>query len=393
MRAIINWISQAAVITWVSLTTVPQRLVSSITAVVGIAGVVTVFVGVLSIAEGFRAAFLAGGSPDVAIVLRAGSDAEMTSILARDDVRIIQDAPGILRASPELFVMVPLPKRSTGSEANVPLRGIGPAAYDVRKHLRMLAGRRFTPGRNEMVVGQGAALEFAGLDLNAKISIGPNEWTVVGIFTTDGTVSDSELWADSKLIQDLYRRGTSYQAVVTKLESPDAFVKFKDTLNADPRLSIKAMRETDYYADQASMVHSLVTGVGMVVATLMGIGAIFGALNTMYTAVSARIREIATLRALGFGGGPVVVSVVVESLVLAMIGGVIGGAFAYFVFNGFHTSTINWRSFSQVTFAFAVTPRLLMQGIAYALLMGTIGGLLPAIRAARVPVTAALRAL
>ena len=263
----------------------------------------------------------------------------------------------------------------------------------MRPKLRMLAGRPFVAGRNELIAGQGAAVEFAGLNLGSTIRIGSNDWTVVGIFAADGTVADSELWVDSKLLQDLYRRGTSFQTVLVRLESPAAFEKLKDALTNDPRLSVRVVREIDYYADQASTLHALITGVGMLVAGLMGIGAIFGALNTMYTAVSARTREIATLRALGFGGGPVVVSVLVESLLLATVGGLLGGAFAYFCFNGFHTSTMNWRSFSQVTFAFAVTPRLLLRGILYALGMGLIGGIFPAIRAARLPVATALREL
>ncbi len=395
----LNFLHQIAAVTELNLRTIPERLGSSAAAVVGVAGVVAVFVAVLSIAEGFRAAMVTAGSPDTAIVMRAGTDSEMTSILGRDDVRIIEDAPGILRgpqgplASAELFVIVDLPKRSTGTDANVPLRGVDDAAFAVRRRLRIVAGRRFEPGRNEIVVGEGAAREFRGLDLGSTLRFGENTWTVVGMFSTGGTVADSELWCDTKVLQGAYRRGTSYQAVYAKLASAEAFPQFKDALTSDPRLNVKVVRETEYYAEQSSTLYGLIRGVGTVIAVLMGIGAVFGALNTMYTAVAARTREIATLRALGFGGGPLVLAFLAESVVLALVGGLLGAGLAFFAFDGFHTATMNWRSFSQVAFAFAVTRQLLVQGISYALVMGLLGGIFPAIRAARLPVAAALRAL
>jgi putative ABC transport system permease protein len=263
----------------------------------------------------------------------------------------------------------------------------------VRNRIEIVQGRRFEWGRNEVIAGAGAALEFEGLDVGSQIEVGKNAWTVVGVFTENGGISESEIWTDAAVLQPAYRRGNSFQAVYAKLESPDVFQEFKDRLTTDPRLNVKVLRQPEYYAEQSTMVTNLITGLGTLVASLMGVGAVFGALNTMYTAVSSRTREIATLRALGFGGAPVVVSVLLESLVLALVGGSLGAGLAYFAFDGFRAATINWQSFAQVAFAFDVTPRLLLQGVLFAALIGLVGGLLPAIRAARLPVAAALREL
>ncbi len=399
MRALVGWLSQVVVVTLLNLRTIGQRATSSLVAVVGIAGVVAVFVAVLSMAEGFRTTMANTGSPDTAVVMRSGADSEMVSALSLEDVRLIGDAAGVLRgaqgpvASGELFVIVDLNKRSTNTTANVPLRGVGPNAFEVRPNVRIVEGRRFETGRNELIVGRGAAGQFSGIEVGRTLKFGQSQWTVVGVFDAGGTYSDSELWCDAGVLQPAYRRGTTFQAVYAKLESAEAFTRFKDALTTDPRLNLKVLRETDYFAEQSQMVSTLITSLGAGIALLMGIGAIFGAVNTMYSAVAARTREIATLRALGFGGGPVVVSVLVESLLLAMVGGAIGGGLAYLGFNGFQTSTINWQTFSQVAFAFAVTPGLMVAGIVYALLMGLLGGLLPAVRAARLPIVAALREL
>ncbi|MEK7685857.1 MAG: ABC transporter permease [Verrucomicrobiota bacterium] len=394
-----NWLTQLASVTQFGLRSIPQRKGAVLASVFGIAGVVAVLIGVLSIAQGFRHAMTTSGSPDTAIVLRSGSDSEMVSILGGEETRIIKEFPGVARsaegpfASAELFVVINLPKRNTGTDANVPLRGLESAAFKVRDEVRITEGRRFESGRNEVIVGRGAAAEFAGLNLGAKLQVGQNQWTVVGLFSANGGISESEIWTDAGVLQPAYQRGNSFQAVYAKLASANAFQEFKDALTADPRLNVKVVRESDYYAEQSTLVYNLVTGLGTLIATLMAIGAIFGALNTMYTAVAARTREIATLRALGFGGGPVVVSVLIESLLLALGGGAIGSALAYLAFDGFRASTINWQSFSQVAFAFAVTPQLLIQGIVYAALIGLVGGLFPAIRAARLPVATALREL
>lgn len=399
MTSPITWFTQAVAVTLMNLRTVPQRLASSLVAVVGIAGVVAVFVGVLSIAEGFRKTMATTGSPDTAIVMRAGSDSEMVSILTRDDARIIEDAPGVLRtdagalASAELFVIVDLPKRSNGLTANVPMRGVSARAFAIRKNIRIIEGRMYEPGRNELVAGRGAASQFGGVEVGKSLKFGQHTWTVVGIFDAGGTFSDSELWCDVAVLGPLYQRGTTYQTVYTKLETPTAFTRFKDALTTDPRVNLKVVRETEYFAEQSVTITTMITSIGGFIAILMGFGAVFGAVNTMYTAVAARTREIATLRALGFGGGPVVVSVLAESLALALVGGLIGGTLAYVAFNGYQTSTINWQTFSQVAFAFAVTPQLVVSGIAYSLVMGLLGGVLPAWRAARLPIVTALREL
>lgn len=392
-----NWLSQITAITLANLRTLPERRGSAVAAAVGIAGVVAVLVAVLSIAEGFRRAMIVSGHDDVALVLRSGSDSEMTSGLLQPDTVTIGDAPGVARdangplSSAELFVIINLPKRSTGTDANVPLRGVSPAAFAVRGNIRFISGRPFEPGRNEIVAGAGAARQFAGLDLGKTLRIGTNDWTVVGIFTADGGIAESEIWTDAKVLQPVYHRGNSYQAVYAKLASPQSFQPFKDWLTTNPALNVTTVRQSDYYAEQSTLLTAFIKKIGFTIAFLMALGALFGALNTMYSLVAARTREIATLRALGFGSIPVIASVMIESLTLALAGGVIGAVLAYFAFNGFQTSTINWQTFSQVAFAFTVTPRLLVVAIIWAAVIGLLGGLFPALRAARIPIAAALR--
>ena len=399
MQRLVNWLTQVYAVGVLNLRTLPQRFGSSAATVVGVAGVVTVFVAVLSIGEGFRATLQATGSPSTALVLRGGSDAELMSGISLEDSRVIQDAPGIARgkngpvASPEMLVLVDVPKISTGTDANVPLRGVTPVAFEVRTKLRIVEGRNFVPGRNEIIAGAGAAREFAGLRLGEVKHWGKTDWTVVGIFTDGGSASESEVWADLTVLQGAYNRGTLDSSVYARLTSPGQFDGFKAALTTDPRLNVKVVRETDYFAEQSQMLTSIVTRLGFLIAAMMGVGAVFGAINTMYSAVATRTREIATLRALGFGGGPVVISVIAESILLAVAGGVLGGTIAYVVFNGYHASTINWQSFSQVAFAFRVTPALLVQGFCYSVVIGLVGGLFPAIRAARTSVAAALREL
>ena len=392
-----RFLSQIFAVTEFNVRTLPERKGASAAALFGIAGVVAVLVGVLSIAQGFRHAMSVSGKPDTAVVLRSGADTEMMSGLSRDITRIVADSEGVARnasgpmASAELFVIINLPKVGTGKDANVPLRGVERAAFDVRDDVAIIEGRPFEWGKNEVIVGVGANREFVGLDLGATIPVGRESWNVVGLFSSNGGIAESEIWTDAGVLQPAYRRGNSFQAVYAKLESPGAFQDFKDRLTTDPRLNVKVVRQTDYYAEQSTTIYNMITGLGTLVAGLMGVGAVFGALNTMYSAVSSRTREIATLRALGFSGGPVVVSVLLEALVLALVGGVIGAGLAYFVFDGFRAATINWQSFSQVAFAFDVTPGLLVEGIVYAALIGLVGGLFPAIRAARLPIATALR--
>jgi putative ABC transport system permease protein len=398
-----NWLAQVFAVTATAIRTIPQRRGASLATVAGIAGVVAVLVGVLSIGEGFRSALRAAGSPQNALVMRTGSDSEMMSVLVGDTVEIIAQAPGIARgelaagepaaplASAELFVVVDVPKKSTGTPANVPLRGVQPAAFATRPDLKITSGRKFEWGKNEVLVGEGAQKAFRGLDVGQRLKWGQNEWTVVGTFSAKGAVWESEIWTDARVLQPNYRRGNSFQTVVARLESEQAFDQFKDALTKDPRLDVQVQRETEYFGNQGRTLQGIVRKLGFLLAVLMGIGAVFGALNTMYSAVAARTREVATLRALGFGPGAVVVSVMAESMLLAAAGGVIGALLAWAFFDGYRTSTLNWDTFSQVTFAFDVTPALLVQGTVFALLLGLAGGLFPAIRAARLPVTAALR--
>jgi putative ABC transport system permease protein len=392
-------LSQIVAVTGVNLRSIRQRLGSSAVAIIGIAGVVVVFLGVLSIAEGFRAAMASVGDPQTAIVMRAGSDTEMTSGLSGDTARLIMDTPGIARdergaiASPELFVIVGHPTRKDPSDANVPLRGVSSAALAVRPEVKIVEGRMFTEGTNEIVVGKAASRQFANLTVGSTTKWGQNQWTVVGIFDADGSAAESEIWCDAKVLQPAYQRGNSYQSVYVRLTSPDAFQAFKDALTANPRMSVTAIREPDYFAAQSDVLHQIISTIGFLIAGLMGVGAIFGAVNTMYTAVASRTREIATLRALGFGSFPVVFSVLSESAMLSLVGGLIGGIAAWAAFDGYQTSTMNFQSFSQIAFAFAVTPKLMGLALAYSLLMGLVGGMLPAIRAARLPVVTALREL
>jgi putative ABC transport system permease protein len=394
-----NWLSQTIAVTGVTLRSVGQRLGSSTVAIIGIAGVVIVFTAVLSIAEGFRAAMTGAGDPMRVIVLRSGSDTEMTSGLSGEHAKLIMEAPGIERgangpiASPELFVIVGHPMKRSGTDANVPLRGLSTTALEARPEVKIAEGRMFTPGTNEIVVGRAASRQFSGLDVGSTVRWGEGAWQVVGIFEAGGSVAESELWCDARVLQPAYRRGNSYQSVLVRLASPGSFQTFKDALTADRRLNITVIREPDYYAQQSVVLQTIVRTIGFGIAGLMGLGAIFGAVNTMYSAVSSRTREIATLRALGFGRSPVVISVLIEALLLSLVGGLIGGGLAWLGFDGYQTATMNWQSFSQVAFAFRVTPSLLFRGLAYAMVMGLLGGLLPAVRAARMPVVTALREL
>ena len=399
MAGTVNWLSQVAAVTKFGLLSMPQRGGSVGAAIFGIGGVVGVLVGVLSMGAGFRKTLDASGSPDTAIVLRSGADSEMFSGLTRQDTRIIADAPGVARdekvtcASPEAFVIIGLPKRSTGTDANVPMRGVMHGALQVRDKHKLLQGRMFEWGKNEVIVGMGAVSQFAGLEVGGHLRVGRAKWPIVGIFSAGGGTGDSEIWTDASVLQAAYNRGNTFQSVLLKLLSPGSFPEFKAWLNADPRLNVKVLRQDEYYTEQSKAVTKVINTLGYLVAALMAVGAVFGALNTMYSSVSARTREIATLRALGFGGGAVVVSVMIEAMAVAILGGALGAVVAYFAFNGLETSTMSWPSFNQVTFAYEVTPDLLVQGIVWAVLIGLIGGLFPAIRGARLSIAAALREL
>jgi putative ABC transport system permease protein len=395
----VNFIKQTIAVTLLNLRTIPQRLGSSGVAIIGIAGVVIVMVSVLSIAQGFSAAMEQSGSDNRALVMRSGADSEMTSGLASPEVDLIKQAPGLRRegqtglASAELYVIIDIPKIGTNTPANVPMRGVEPQATQVREEFSIIEGRMFQFGTNEVVVGRGAKVNFQGLTVGNTIHSGQNNFQVVGVFETDGSIAETEIWCDSRILQGAYRRGNTFQTVLARLDSSQTFDTFRDWLIANPQVNVQVRRETEYYAQQSRALNTLIRGVGFGIAALMGIGAVFGAILTMYTAVSTRSREIATLRALGFNTTSVIVSVLSESLALATIGGAIGGVLAYVAFNGYQTSTMNFSTFSQVAFAFQVTPKLLGMGLTYALIMGLIGGLFPALRAASLPIPSALREL
>jgi putative ABC transport system permease protein len=392
-----NLLQQILSVIAFSIRTIPARLGASTSAAIGIAGVVGVLVGVLSIAEGFRHAMTATGSKDVAIVMLSGADNEMTSNLSKDETRLISDTPGIARgkeaplASAELFVIIDLPKLTTGTPANVPLRGVEPPAFDIRGNINMVEGRRIEFGKNEIMVGAGAARSFGGLKVGNSLKIGVNTWQVVGIFTSGGGAAESELWTDAAVLQPAYNRPNAFQSVYVRLASVGSFSEFKDALTKNPQLKVKVHTLEEFYAEQSTATSAFITGIGTFIAAMMALGALFGALNTMYSAVSSRTREIATLRALGFGALPVVLSVLAESLTLALAGGVIGSALAWLLFDGYQAATMNFQTFSQVSFAFAVTPKLLILAVIWASILGILGGIFPAIRAARLPIASALR--
>jgi len=383
-------VRQAFEITWQNLISIPARIGASLVAVVGVAGVVAVLVAVLSMARGFEATLKASAAPDNVIVLRSGSSSELDSGFQGDQARLIAQAPQLELVSQEIYVIVDIEKRATGTEANVPMRGVGADGPAIRKRFEITKGRMFEPGRKEVIAGVGAADQFAGVEVGNTLEFGTERWDVVGLFETGGA-ADSELWTAAPVLQNAYRRGNSYSVVYGRLASPDDFQSFKDELTTNPQLSVRVEREADYFAEQSQALSTFIEVVGYGIALLMALGALFGALNTMYTAVSDRAREIATLRAIGFQPGAVVVSVMAEALLLALIGGIIGAAAAWLLFNGFTVSTLSFSSFTQVVFAFAVTPGLLLQGLVIALVIGLIGGLAPAIRAARVPIVAGLR--
>jgi len=378
---------------------VKARWTSTIVAVAGIAGTVGVFIAMLSLARGFRATLVSSGSADNALITRAGATSEMTSGVSLDSVKIIQDAPGIARGAngplltPEAVLMAPIPLRSTGTDANVELRGVSPNVFAIRRNIKIKEGRMFQPGLSELVVGKNAMATYSGLTLGSTIGLGSARWQIVGIFDAGGSAFDSEVWGDAHLLNGAYNRPDNLsQSVTVHLASPAALQQLKDSLTADPRLNVDVTREIDYYAKQSTRMTLLITTLGGFVALIMALGAVFGALNTMYSAVAERGREIATMRALGFGAAAVVTSFLIEALLISFVGGGIG-CLAVLPLNGLTTSTMNFQTFSNLAFAFKITPELLVKGIFFALAMGLIGGLLPAVRAASGPVASALREL
>lgn len=389
-------LAQIAAVSEVNLRGVGRRRGPLIVAVAGVAGCVAVLVGVLSIATGFERVMERTASPDAAIVLRAGSDSEVTSHLTLEAARVVAGAPGVARgprgpqASAELFAAVDLPQKSSGTPVQVPLRGVEPAAPAVRSGFRILAGRLFQPGRHELIVGATAASEFSGLELGAVKRWGEVDWRIVGVFSTGGSAADSELWCDGELLRPIYRR-EGVQSVHVKLRSRDAFAEFRDALDRDLRAPVRVLRHEQYYAGQSAALVRTVRGLAWVLAALMALCGGFAALSAMFAAVASRGREIATLQAIGFGAAPVLVSVLVEAAAIAIAAGLSGGALAYLALDGFRATTMSFQSYTQVGFTFRVTPSLIGLGTAYALAIGVGGAALPAVRAARLPLAAALR--
>jgi len=391
-------ILQTAAVTSINVRSIPQRFWLSLSTVVAVALVVMVLLAFLAMANGFQRTISGSGSNDIAIVLRAGSQAEINSGVSRDQVRLIEEGPGIARnaegkplVSAELYLVVDGIKRATQTKANLPLRGIGPEGAALRKGISIVQGRVFQPGTNEIVVGKSLLKEFQGFDLGQTVRLSTANWKVVGVFEAGGSVFESEIWGDLPVIQSLFNRNNVFQTVRARLTSPAALAELKQYVENDPRLKLDAKSEVEYFADQASQTTDLIQKLGWPLAIAMAVGAIAGALNTMYSSVASRATEIATLRAIGFGGFPAFVGTLAESLLLAVIGGLLGAAATYLIFDGVTASTLG-GNFTQVVFDFKLSPWLIGEGVVLALIVGLIGGLFPALRAARLPIVEGLYA-
>ncbi len=394
MGSLVNQITAVVVM---NIRSLPQRLWMSLATVVAVGVVVAVLLAFLAMGNGFVSTVEGTGSEKVAVVLRSGSQAELNSVLGRDQVNLIGVAPGIKSdkdgplVSPELYVIVDGFKRSTGSEVNLPLRGISPEGMKLREGINIVNGRMFQPGTNEIVVGAGVLREFSGFDLGLKVKLGSANWTVVGEFDAGGSVFESELWADAKTIQSQFNRGSSYQLVRAVLEESKGLEKLQEYAENDPQLNVDVKTEKEYFKDQAEGMTNLIFYLGWPLSIVMAFGALAGALNTMYTSVSQRAVEIATLRAIGFSNLSAFLGTLAEAMVLALLGGIIGTIAAYLFFDGISASTLG-GSFSQIVFAFDMSSETFTQGITLALIIGFVGGVFPAARAARLPVITAFAA-
>ena len=390
-------LSQIAAVTAMNLRSLPQRKWTSLATVVAIALVTGVLLAFLAMANGFQATVAGTGAPDVMIALRKGSGNEINSILSREQVLLLGEAPGLAKGadgkpllSPELYVIVDGIKKSSNTKANLPLRGLGPLADEVRRGIRVVAGRMFRPGTNELVVGRAVQKQFRGFELGAKIRLASQNWVVVGEFEAGGTVFESEIWADVAVLQGLYQRGSTVQTMRARLSDPAQLDKIRAFSEADPRLKLDIRSETDFYAGQSRNIGDLILYLGWPLAIAMSFGAIAGALNTMFASVDARTREIATLRAIGFRGTPAFIGTMVESLILAAIGGVVGAIGTYLFFDGVSAATLG-SNFTQVVFSLKLSWSLVLQGLILAVIIGLVGGVFPAWRAARVPLLAAFK--
>ena len=386
---------QTSAITGLNLKSIPERWGPSLVIVIGLAGVVAVFTALLAMVTGFESTLKSTGREDVAVIMRGGSDSELNSGLPRDQGTLIKQEPGIRKdddgqplASAEMMFIAEIAKKGDKTGSNVTVRGVEPKAMKLRPQMKLVEGRMFETGKRELIVGNGVAQQFDGAKVGQALRFRGSDWTVVGIFAS-GDANDSELWCDVEVAQTTFNR-QGYSSLRAQLDGPNGLQTLKDALSADPRFAVDVTTELEYYSGQTRQFRQQIGFLAGVVTFIMALGAIFAALNSMYAAVATRSREIATLRAIGFGGLPVVLSVMIESLVLALIGGALGAVIAYLLFNNFSVSTLG-QNFTQVVFAFKVTPALVTRGLIIALVIGMIGGLFPAIRAARLPVTTALR--
>lgn len=387
---------QTTAVTAINIKSIPERWALSAVIVIGLAGVVAVFTALLAMAVGFEKTLTATGRTDTAFVLRGGSQSELNSGIGRDEANLIKLAAGIKvgadgqpNASAEANVIAELVRQGDkNSGANITVRGVEAKAFDLRPNLKIIEGRKFTPGMRELIVGRGVVQQFQGANVGDTVRMRGSDWKVVGVFES-GDAHDSEFWADFEVVATTFQR-RGYSSVTAELDGPGGLKTLSDVLKADPRLSVDVQTEQEYYSGQTKQFRATIAGMAGFITVIMALGAIFAALNTMYAAVAARGKEIATLRAIGFRGLPVVLSVLIEALVLAVIGGALGALIAYLLFNNFSVSTLG-QNFTQVVFSFKVTPALVMRGLVIALVIGMIGGLFPAIRAARLPVTTALR--
>ena len=390
-------LKQLLAVVSLSIRTLPQRLGASSVIVIGIASVVAVLVSVLAMSTGFRHTLADAGRKDRVIVLRGGSNNELSSNLTANDYSVIADAPGLAKSSDghaalsgEIVTVVNIPKLDTGTDANVTLRGVSSTVGLVRPELKIVEGRMFKPAVRELIVGLGATKQFRGLAVGQVVKLRNSEWVVTGRFTSNGDAHESELMADVDTVRSAIEYG-GYSSAIGLLTAADSFTTFKDALTTNPQLKVEVEDEHAYYAKQSKQLAQVIEVLGNIVAAIMAIGATFGALNTMYSSVATRAMEIATLRAIGFSAVPVLLSVMVESLLLALFGGIIGGALAWVFFNGHSVSTLG-GAFAQVVFNLTVTGPLLITGIVWACFIGVLGGFFPALRAARLPVAEALRA-
>lgn len=390
---------QIGSVTMMNLRSLPQRVGTSLVIVIGIAGVVAVLVSVLAMSTGMIKTMKNTGRDDRVIVLRNGSAAENGSAVSRDAARLIMEGAGVKRdvdgkpiASADSLRLVNLFKRDDGTLVNATLRGIGPKVLALRPEMKIIEGRMFNPAVNEIIVGKAARSQFKELELGGRVTTRGATWTVVGIFSSGGDSHESSLITDVETLNSVDHRG-GFQSVTVMLDSPAAFQTFKDSLTSNPALAVDVSREREYYESQSATISKVISYIAYIVGGIMAVGAIFGALNTMYSAVSARLREIATLRAMGFGATAMVMSVLVEALVLAFIGGALGALLAWLFFNGHVVSTSAGGSASHLIFELTVSPQLIAIGIVWACVIGLIGGLFPAVRAARLPVATALRAV